>query len=398
MRELEFFKDEDEISQDVFDLLLRYPHSRPLCPRLLKLSWIADSVFGGDFVHFLIPELREVRLVSRPGTIFSFSHAISALPISSVKSLRLSVIADGKSRDAIFSLFKTCPKSLTTLEVVRMDQLRDGSWCRIMILPRLRSLDTDQFPPSMFPPSCPVFFPSLHQAKFCGPAAPRWIHFLSETCGQKVTSDTGSRPRIVAPRLSRLYCGYDVKLDGTFISCFRIFRNLSALRLANGCTRGSCTFRLTDEDITQFAMGLPGLKQLSFGTPCPRNNCLTTVDSLLTLSTYCKGLRELEIHFNTRNLAQDMKESLNNPLRRNSYPPSRCPLVVLDVGLVPLTADALGRDVFPTLAGLVDIFPQLKGIKYSLAVPGGSWGWGQLAAQLPGFQQMRRSLPAVFIQ
>ena len=173
MRELEFFKDKDEISQDVFDVLLRYPHLRPLYPRPLKLSWIADLVlFGGDFIHFLVQELHKVRLVSHPGSIFLFFHAVSALPMSSVEARCSSVIADGKSRDGIFSLFKTCPKSSTTLDVVCMDQLWDSFWCRTTILPCLRSLDTDQLPSSTFPLSCHVFFPSLHQAKFRGSADP----------------------------------------------------------------------------------------------------------------------------------------------------------------------------------------------------------------------------------
>lgn len=399
MRELEFLEDEDEISKDVFDMLLRCPHSEPLCPRLLKLSWVADSIFGGDFVHFFSSQLQEVYLASRPETLFSFSHAISALPVSSLKTLRLSVLGDAAVKEAIFSLFSACPKSLTTLEVSRMDQLRDGTWCRILLpFSRLRGLETDQLPPTLFPPSFPVFFPSLRRARFRGPAASRWIYFLSENSGRMVSSDTGSKPRIVAPFLSHLYCDYDVELDGTFVSCFRVFRNLSALHLGNGCSREMCAFRLTDEDINRLAMQLPGLRQLSLGIVCPHNTCTTTVDSLLVLSTHCKGLHELSIHFSTRNLAQDMKDSFKNPLRRNPCPPLRCPLSVLDVWLAPLPPEALGGEVFPTLAGLVDIFPCLQRIRYSSHSRLNSWGWQQLDAQISGFQEMRESLPAVFAQ
>ena len=388
MRELEFLEDEDEISQDIFDMVLRGPYSEPLCPRLLKLSWIADPIFGGDFTSFLSPQLQHIRLESRPGTVFPFSHAISILPASSLKSLRLCILGDEPVREAITSMFKACGESLTTLTVSRMDQLQDGSWCRIMLYPRLRTLETDQFPPT--PPNLPMVFPSLRRIVLRGPAAPEWIRFLAASSVQKIPSDTGSKPRQVAPFLVRLCCDYDT-LGPQFASHIRVFRNLYTLILRNGCPR-QCTFNLTDDDVSQLAMELPGLRELSLGTPCYRSTCWTTVNSLLTLSTHCKGLRGLSIHFNTLNIAQDMRASLQNPLRRNSYPPSRCPLPVLDVGRTPLPA--LGGDVFPILAGLVDIFPELTGIRFYHSTP----GWSQLVEQIPRFQEMRKSLPAVFTQ
>jgi hypothetical protein len=234
MRELKFLEDEDEISQDVFDMLLRGPHSKPLCPRLLKLSWIADPVFGGDFTPFLSPQLQDVYLASRPGTMFLFPHAISALPISSLKFLRLSIIGDEPVREAIASMFKTSSKSLTRLKVLRMDQLRDDSWCHIISLPRLRSLETDQWPPIAFPPSLPEFFPSLHQIILRGPAACRWINFLAEKSAQRIPSDTGSQLHRVAPPPFS-YISYTVTTKRTSTSrssptsvCFGVCVHLSS--------------------------------------------------------------------------------------------------------------------------------------------------------------------------
>jgi len=399
MRGLKFLEDEDEISREVFDMLLRSPHSKPLCPRLLKLSWIADPVFGGDFTPFLSPQLQDVYLISRPGTLFLFPHAISALPISSLRSLRLSINGDEPVREAIFSMFKTSSKSLTKLKVFRMDQLPDDSWCHIISLPRLCSLETDQWPPTVLPPSLPEFFPSLQQIALRGPAASRWVAFLAEKSAQRVSSDTGSQSHKVALRLvHRLHCDYGAGLDVTLISHFRVFRSLSVLVLGNGCSRATrCTFHLTDVDINRLAMELPGLRELSLGHPCEHNTCRTTVNSLLALSTRCEGLRKLHIHFNTWNFAQDMRHSLHNPLRRNSHPPSRCPLAVLNVGSIPLTEGALGDELFLTLVGLVDIFPGLRRISCTSPLHE-SEGWRQLAGQIPRFQEMRKSLPAVFVQ
>jgi len=394
MRELKFLEGEDDISKYVFDTIFRGPYSEPLCPRILKLSWTVDAVFGSDFAPFLSPQLRDVHLESRPGTRFPFPHVISALPISSLKSLHLSVIGDEPVREAITSMFETYSKSLMTLEVSRMDQLRDVSWSRIMALPHLRVLKTDQWPPTTFPSNLPALFPSLRNISLHGPLASGWIHFLAEGSAQGVSHGTGSKPRIVAPHLVQLYCDYGVELGGTLASCLGVFRSLSSLVLGGSspCSRRPCAFRLTDEDVSRLAIELPGLRKLFLGVPCAYGTCRTTVNSLLALSVYCKGLHELCIHFNTRNFAWDMKNSLRNPLRRIPHPPSRCPLAVLDVGLTPLTAEALGKDVFPTLAGLVDIFPRLQKISHTTS------GWRRLNAQIPSFQEMRRSLPAVFAQ
>jgi len=399
MRELKFLEDEDEISRDIFDMLLRSPHSNPLCPRLLKLCWMADPVFGGDFTPFLSPQLQDVYLVSRPGTLFLFPRAISALPISSLRSLRLSISGDEPVREAIASMFKTPSKSLTKLGVFRMDQLTDDSWCHIISLPRLRSLETDQWPPTILPPSLPEIFPSLQQIALRGPAASRWLTLLAEKNTQKISSGTGFQPYKLAPYLvQRLHCDYGAGLDATFISHFRVFRSLCMLVLGNGCSRATrCTFHLTDDDINRLAMELPGLKELSLGHPCEHNTCRTTVNSLLSLSVHCGGLRKLYIHFNTWNFVRDIRHSLHNPLRRNSHPPSRCPLAMLEVGSIPLPVGVLGDDLFPTLAGLMDIFPGLRRISCTSS-PHESDGWRQLAGQIPIFQEMRKSLPAVFVQ
>jgi len=251
-------------------------------------------------------------------------------------------------------------------------------------------------------PQCPpltsqFFFPSLQRITLRHFAASGWVKFLADGIVQRISTNTGPKPRSAAPHLIQLYCYHVAVLDVTFLSHFRVFRNLSILTIRSSCSYGTrCTFGLTDDDVGHLAMELPGLNELSLGTPCADNTCRTTVISLLALSTYCKGLRELCIHFNTRNLARDMRQSLHHHLRRNSHPPSRCPLAVLNVGSAPLAGEALGEEVFPTLAGLVDIFPKLQRIAYSPLRS--SWSWRQLDTQIPIFQQMRRSLPAVFVQ
>lgn len=399
MRELKFLEDEDEISQCIFNILLQSPHSKPLCPRLVKLSWIAGPTLGGDFTPFISPQLQHVHLASRPGTVFSFSHAISALPASSLKTLRLSVIGDEPVGEAITCMFRACRENLTKLKISRMNQLRDITWCRVISLPRLHTLETDQSPPVMSHTNLPPSFPSLQRLTLRGPVAFTWVNFLAAENARRVSSGTESQSRAVAPRLVQLYCDYETDLHVAFLSRFWVFRNLCTLILGTACSPARCTFHLTDGDISQLAAELPGLRYLFLGAPCSHNTCFTTIISLLTLSAHCGHLSKLCIHFNTRNFARSMKHSLRHPLRRNPHPPSRCPLAVLDVGQIPLTPEELGNDLFSALIGLVDIFPGLQKISYTPSSHFREYrGWWQLNAQIPGFQEMRKSLPVVFTQ
>jgi len=69
----------------------------------------------------------------------------------------------------------------------------------------------------------------------------------------------------------------------------------------------SCTFLLTDSDISLLADTLPRLEYVSLGVPCVFNTCRTTFRSLHTLSTRCPQLRLLCIHVNMTTLVQDIK-------------------------------------------------------------------------------------------
>jgi len=69
----------------------------------------------------------------------------------------------------------------------------------------------------------------------------------------------------------------------------------------------SCTFPLTDPDISLLADALPHLEGVWLGVPCHFNTCRTTFRSLHTFSTRCPRLRRLCIHFNMTTLVQDIR-------------------------------------------------------------------------------------------
>ena len=69
----------------------------------------------------------------------------------------------------------------------------------------------------------------------------------------------------------------------------------------------SCTFLLTDPDISLLAAALPRLEWISLGIPCTFDTCQTTFRSLHTLSTRCSQLRHLCIHVNMATLVQDIR-------------------------------------------------------------------------------------------
>ena len=117
-------------SLKAFPTLYSRAHTqKPLCPRFLKLSWVAEVVLGSDFASLLPTTTgRPVGIV--PGNLVSIPshhyHTISALPVSPLKSVRLSTIRDESVREVIVSMFGTCGGGLTVPEVSRVDQLREA--------------------------------------------------------------------------------------------------------------------------------------------------------------------------------------------------------------------------------------------------------------------------------
>ena len=158
-----------------------------------------------------------------------------------------------------------------------------------------------------------------------------------------------------------------IVVDATSMSPVMLFHGLVRLSLRSRCSRSDgCGFGLTDDDIAEMA----NLVDVSFGVASTANSCRTTVSSLLFLSTRCKNLEYLEIHFNTTNLHDDFESMPENPRLRDLYALPRCRITELPVSKAPLLVDEEDYEV--VLAGFLSIFPSL--FEFSGVDP----GWDKL--------------------
>ena len=105
-------------------------------------------------------------------------------------------------------------------------------------------------------------------------------------------------------------------------------------------------------------MALSQLEFLLLGNTCPENTCATIVACLLLISVYCLKLGRLEVHFNTTNIIEDLKNISEDPRFHGLRSLPRCALTRLDVWSTPLT---LGAPGFETVVNwMVDILPSLE--------------------------------------
>jgi len=150
----------------------------------------------------------------------------------------------------------------------------------------------------------------------------------------------------------------EVPIDATLTSPITRFHGLVKLTLSSLCFRVSgCAFRLTDDDVAEISVALPCLTEATFGHVCCVNSCRTTVSSLLSLSTHCKDLVALEIHFNTTNLLDDLTAISEVLQRRGVRSLQKCKLRWLNMWNAPVRIRE--EDRRSVAAGFLAIFPSL---------------------------------------
>ena len=166
-------------------------------------------------------------------------------------------------------------------------------------------------------------------------------------------------------------------IDASFTSPIQKFRNLFQLRVRVCCHGGRCTFRLNNDDVTKLVMALPQLGDLLLGFPCAENTCATTAACLLSISVYCVKLGALEVHFNTTNIVNDLKNISMDPRYRKLRSLPRCTLWRLYVHAMPLTLDE--SDLQAVGDGMKDIFPSMQSIEGPLGA------WRELSREVQGY-------------
>ena len=362
--------------------------NRHLCPGLRELTWVARSYPLNRL--FLSPHLTKFCFQPPPffshipGEVLSnLAPVITELPTSSLQSLRIDappwdVPSSISLRSAVSSAVLRCGSSLSILCVTA--PLSDAAVQHIMRLPNLATWRAWNGPPMVSISSLSDAFPRLEILDLHVEASLKWLPLFEAVARQSSPEQGAHVQSYCGPgkKLTKLQLRVEVSVDISLISPITVFRGLVVLGMQSSCRSTSgCTFGLTDGDITRFATALPNLEDVSFGQVCPANSCLTTVSSLLILSTRCKNLKCLEIHFNTTNLRGNLESMAQNPRLRDSYGLPRCQLgTQLLVSHAPLLLLIEEGDHEPVLAGFLDIFPSLGGFF------GQSVSWAELDSML----------------
>ena len=197
--------------------------------------------------------------------------------------------------------------------------LSEAAVNRLIQLPHLRILRIAGPPPRYSTASLPLVFPPLVELTLGEDTARGWLSLF------KRLEHEGSATRDVTPSST---VGQSLKslvivntpgptIDDTTTTSVQIFRNLVDLRLEDHChdedDEGQCAFKLSDDDVAKLSMDLPHLESLLLGHACHENTCATTVACLLPLSFHCLKLQQLEVHFNTLNIINDLKNVSEDP-------------------------------------------------------------------------------------
>jgi len=353
---------------------------------LPRLEWLHCAVYETPitltpFRLFLSPHLKRVILsaselsyVSR-GQLAGLIQIFSFLP-DSLEDLTITC-GRGKEEpleDAMSSFL--CRSGSSLRRFCSNLPLSEAAIHHLLQLPYLRSWVIVQGLPQTIPPS---IFPPLEELHLREQAALPWLHLLAAREGKPrigLTPAAAIMNTNIKETLKHLRCPEDTPVDSTLLSCVSPFRSLVTLYVGGGYCEmvGICTFGLTDDDVENLTVTLPSLVSLRLGKACGLNSCRTTISSLLSISTHCLGLSVLEIHFNTRTIAGDIRRLLNGGSGRDE---PRCALQSLLVGGLPLR---VGEEAIGTVAmGFADIFPCLEGF----SSVGDDWmSWKRVTSKL----------------
>ena len=363
-------------------------------PALQHLLWcIAESNLPYANLFFS-PHLKTISLLAAqswddtgvpPSILPTLASTISALPTSSLERIsvrfdhptdvlgtssleRISIGADYQTmpwayfKDSFSSIVLHCGPSFTEYDTPT--PLSNAALEHLTKLPHFRTWRIHGAPPKYHTSSFPLVFPPLRELTFGEHAVRGWFPLLRRLEGgasttQSVTPFSRTKESLKVLNIDDISF---IKIEASSVSTIQYFRNLVNLNVEvychDGDDRGDCIFELNDHEVTELTMALTQLESLLLGHACFEDTCLTTVACLLSISVHCNRLTKLEIHFDTTNIVDDLKNILEDPRFQQLRSLPRCPLRRLDVYQMPLDLD---DSDFGTVAnGMIDIFPSLK--------------------------------------
>jgi len=344
-------------------------------PALQGLSWTinesnlpyTDICFSPDLKEISIRAIQSWNNTGVPlGILPTLVSTISALPTSSLERISVDIkhqtIPWADAKDSFSSIVLRCGPSF--IEYDCPVPLSDAALDHLIQLPHFRTWRIHGPPPDYPASSLPLVFPPLRKLTLGKGAVRGWLPLLERLDGASTTQDvtplSKAKESLIDLKIDDIP---DINIGAPFVSTIQRFRNLVFLKVEVYChdedDRGQCAFKLNNDDVTELAMTLTRLECLCLGYPCFENTCLTTVACLLPISVHCNELRDLAIHFNTTNIADDFKNILEDPQFQQLRSLRRCPLRNLDVHQMPLDLDESGYRT--VVNGMADIFPRLKG-------------------------------------
>ena len=343
-------------------------------PALQDLSWCITESNLPCADMFFSPHLKKISIYvswSWDNTTLPLSalptlaSIISALPTSSLERMSVGdnyqTLPWAHFKDSFSSIILRCGQSFTDYN--SPVPLSNAALHHLIHLPHLRTWRIHGPPPTYPTSSLPLVFPPLRELTLGEGAARGWLPLLRRledgaSTTQGVTTLSKTKEFLKVLNVDDMF---GVDIDPSFVSTIQCFRNLVDLnvdvRCSSGDDRGECTFKLSDDNITELAMALTQLKFLLLGRTCSKNTCLTTIACLLPISVHCSKLKQLEIHFNTTNIVDDFRNILEDPRSKQLRSLPKCPLTSLFVHRIPL---GLHESDLETVAkGMIDIFPSL---------------------------------------
>jgi len=321
-------------------------------PNLRNLTWHSEPsslTFLPSLVSPILTDFR-VHIVARwdtkrlPGGYSPLELVInSTISPSNLHSLCLNIPPEANPspelKRGVADLILRCGSALTNFEAEF--EIPDSAILHLMSLPNLAAWRAVQPAPmelvsSPLRPTVP--FTQIEHLSLRTTTPLDWLSFISTLAGEK------SLP-LPVPRTP------------TFT-----FGNLTSFDMDAPSGRAclySCTFPLTDSDISLLAAALPRLEWVHLGAPCFFNTCQTTFRSLHTLSTRCPQLQDLYIHINTATLVQDIG-SVFEEQTQGTGPGScvgrrSCPLNLRCAHCIPLEANVGVGDLEVVVKGFFAI-------------------------------------------
>ena len=363
-------------------------------PALRDLSWCMTELSVLYIDLFLSPHLQTISIRAAwtwnntgvpPAILPTLVSIISTLPTLSLE--RLSVDTSHQTmpwahfKDSFSSVILRCGSSFT--EYDSLVPLSNAAMDHLIHLPHLHTWRIHGPPPTYSASSLPLVFPPLRELTLKKGVACGWFLLL-----RRLEDGASTTPLSKAKELLTILNVEDMpgfNIDPSSVSTIQCFRNLVHLNVDVHCPdedeKGRCIFKLNNDNVTELAMALTQLEFLLLGHPCSKNTCLTTIACLLPISVHCSKLWELEIHFNTTNIVDDLKNTLEDPRFQQLRSLPRCPLAGLSVFRMPFSLDE--SDGIETVAkAMIDIFPSLGDCLY-----GRDLRWSRLSEEIRELQE-----------